>query len=81
MGRINGIFYFNNIYNIKVIMIKTYFIASENMIKIGKTSGSVKNRLKQLSTGNSHRLWILGYVSGDREKELHKMFSFFFEYR
>lgn len=53
-----------------------YFITDSNYIKIGYTKNDVKKRLKQLQTSNPNRLFLLGYIDGDkkREKELHKKF-------
>ena len=54
-----------------------YFITDGNCIKIGYTKNDVRKRLKQLQTSNPNRLFLLGYVEGDKndEKMLHKKFS------
>lgn len=56
-----------------------YFISNQYSIKIGYTKNNPKKRLKQLQTGSSERLYLLGYVKGDLEKEktLHKKFAQF----
>ena len=53
-----------------------YFITDGNYIKIGYTKNDVQKRLKQLQTSSPKRLFILGYVNGDKdvEKSLHKKF-------
>ena len=54
-----------------------YFITDGNYIKIGYTKNNSKKRLKQLQTSNANRLFLLGYIEGDKtvEKELHNKFS------
>lgn len=53
-----------------------YFITDGNYIKIGYTKNNVKKRLKQLQTSSPNKLFILGYIEGDKdtEKKIHKMF-------
>lgn len=53
-----------------------YFITDGDFIKIGYTKNNVKKRLKQLQTSSPNKLFILGYVEGDKntEKQIHKMF-------
>ena len=53
-----------------------YFITDSNYIKIGYTKNDVKKRLKQLQTSNPNKLFLLGYIEGDKEieKKLHKKF-------
>jgi len=53
-----------------------YFIANGTEIKIGYTKNNIKKRLKQLSTGSSKKLYLLGYIHGDKnkEKQLHNQF-------
>lgn len=48
-----------------------YFIYSknDNKIKIGFTKNSPIKRLKQLNTGNSSKLILLGYIDGDKNTE------------
>lgn len=55
-----------------------YFITNGENIKIGY-SKNINKRLKQLNTGNDKKLYILGYIQGDKdkEKEIHKKFSKF----
>ena len=52
-----------------------YFITDGENIKIGYTKGKPENRLKQLNTGNDKKLFLLGYIQGnkDKEKELQEM--------
>ena len=54
-----------------------YFITDGENIKIGYTKGKPENRLKQLNTGNDKKLFLLGYIQGnkDKEKELHTKFN------
>lgn len=54
-----------------------YFITDSNHIKIGYTKNDVRKRLKQLQTSNPNKLFLLGYIEGDKnvEKTLHKKFS------
>ena len=54
-----------------------YFISDLKNIKIGYTKGKPENRLKQLNTGSSYQLFLLGYIDGtkNKEKELHKFFN------
>ena len=53
-----------------------YFITDGTKIKIGY-SKNVKSRIKQLNTGNSCKLYLLGYIQGDKEleKHLHRKFK------
>lgn len=54
-----------------------YFITDGEYIKIGYTKRKPDNRLKQLNTGNNKKLYLLGYIQGDKkkEKELHLKFN------
>jgi hypothetical protein len=56
-----------------------YFIGDKNNnIKIGYTERSIKKRIKELATGNSSALLLLGYISNgdlELEKQLHKQFN------
>jgi len=54
----------------------TYFIQGVPMspVKIGKTL-DIKKRLASLQTGNPHELRVLCALEGDREREMHEMFS------
>ena len=54
-----------------------YFITDGEFIKIGTTRVDVKKRLKQLNTGSSKQLYLLGYIYGDKkeEKRIHKLFE------
>lgn len=56
----------------------TYFIAnrSDNSVKIG-FSDCIEKRIKQLSTGSSGKLILLGYIESEKEleKQLHRQFS------
>lgn len=53
-----------------------YFITDGQYIKIGYTKNDAKKRLKQLQTSSPNRLFLLGYIEGDKtiEKKLHKKF-------
>ena len=55
-----------------------YFITNGQNIKIGFTSKSPKQRLKQLNTGSDKQLFLLGYMSAtqSKEKELHSQFEY-----
>jgi len=56
-----------------------YFIKMEETgdIKIGFTEKNPKERLKDLQTGNSNKLILLGYIDGTNQDEynLHQEFS------
>ena len=54
-----------------------YFFSNQKNIKIGYTRGKVESRLKQLNTGSDSKLYCVGYIQGDinKEKELHKKFN------
>lgn len=54
-----------------------YFITDMINIKIGYTKNDVYKRLQQLQTGCSNKLYLLGWINGDKvkEKELHNVFS------
>ena len=56
---------------------KIYFITKFSEIKIGFTTLSPEKRLKQLNTGSSNQLYLLGYISGTMqiESDLHKKFN------
>ena len=56
---------------------KIYFLCSDNKIKIGYTAGSVDRRIQQLNTGSPNKIYKLGWMEGNKEKEkqLHVMFS------
>lgn len=56
---------------------KIYFITNFSEIKIGFTTLSPVKRLKQLNTGSSTQLYLLGYISGtmQTESDLHKRFN------
>lgn len=56
---------------------KVYFLTDTKNVKIGFTSGDVQKRLKQLSTGSPFKLYVLGWIEGDlqKEKELHTKFA------
>ena len=47
-----------------------YFLCSDNKIKIGYTKGSIDKRIKQLNTGSPNKIYKLGWMKGDKEKEL-----------
>lgn len=53
-----------------------YFITDGQYIKIGYTKNDAKKRLKQLQTSSPNRLFLLGYIDGDKtiEQNLHKKF-------
>ena len=53
-----------------------YFITDGQYIKIGYTKNDAKKRLKQLQTSSPKKLFLLGYINGDKmvEKSLHKQF-------
>jgi T5orf172 domain len=53
---------------------KTYFLRADDLIKIGRTSGSVENRLRNLRTGNP-TLVLLHVHTQDIEKECHRRFA------
>lgn len=54
-----------------------YFITNGESIKIGYTKSNIERRLKQLQTSCPQKLFILGWIDGDKEKEkeLHIKFS------
>lgn len=48
-----------------------YFISDENnRVKIGYTSGTAEDRLKQLQTGNAEKLKLIVWMKGSRLEEL-----------
>ena len=53
---------------------KTYFIASDAFIKIGR-SEQPEVRLRQLKTGSPAELQLLLVLDGDREQEFHEQFK------
>lgn len=57
-----------------------YFIynSETNKIKIGYTKSNPKRRLKQLSTGSSSPLYLIGILDGnkDLEFELHRKYAY-----
>ena len=58
---------------------KVYFLCSDNKIKIGFTKKSIDERIKQLNTGSPNKIYKLGWICGDKEKEkeLHIRFSMY----
>lgn len=54
-----------------------YFITNGKSVKIGYTKNNIERRLKQLQTSCPQKLFILGWIDGDKEKEkeLHIQFS------
>lgn len=55
---------------------KVYFFSDGEYIKIGFTTETIDRRLKRLSTGTPHKLYSLGYFSGEMadETKVHKKF-------
>ena len=47
-----------------------YALTDGQNIKIGITI-NIKRRIKQLQTGNSNKLYLLGYFVGDRKEEFY----------
>ena len=58
---------------------KIYFLCSDNKIKIGYTKGSLDKRIQQLNTGSPNKIYKLGWIEGnkEKEKELHIKFSMY----
>ena len=58
-------------------MMYTYFLQSVNggAIKIGKSQRPPEDRRKGCQTGNPHALFVVGVLSGDKESELHNMWT------
>lgn len=56
---------------------KIYFLTDGSYIKIGYTTQDIRKRIQQLNTGSVHKIYLLGWIQGDKkiEKELHKRFS------
>ena len=56
---------------------KTYFVrgVQTGLIKIGKTTQSVDQRLQGLQCGSPDYLLVMKFVKEDREEELHKRFA------
>lgn len=52
----------------------TYFIKDGDAIKIGKTT-TLRSRMIMLGTGNPRPLHLIGFVWGDHEEVLHKLFA------
>ena len=54
-----------------------YFFSNRKNIKIGYTKNKVQSRLQQLNTGSDSKLYCIGYMQGnmEKEKELHQKFS------
>lgn len=54
-----------------------YIVKAGNYYKIGKTIGSVHNRIKMLQTGCPYKIKLVAIYKGDNfhniEKELHKV--------
>lgn len=53
-----------------------YFLTDGKFVKIGLSKNPLK-RIKQLNTGNSTKLYMLGWIEGDRQLEqaLHRKFK------
>jgi len=51
----------------------TYFLADSDRVKIGVTT-DFRSRIGSLKVGNPRPLLLLGYLKGDREKEMHDKF-------
>lgn len=62
--------------NKNIKLSKVYFITDGMYIKIGNTKGSIKKRIQQLNTGSANKLYLIGWIYGDKnkEKELHMKF-------
>ena len=58
---------------------KIYFLCSDNKIKIGYTKCSIDKRIQQLNTGSPNKIYKLGWIEGnkEKEKELHIKFSMY----
>ena len=58
---------------------KIYFLCSDNKIKIGYTKGSIDKRIQQLNTGSPNKIYKLGWIEGnkEKEKEIHRKFSMY----
>ena len=56
---------------------KIYFLTEGSYIKIGYTTQSINKRIQQLNTGSIKKIYLLGWIEGDKkvERELHKRFS------
>ena len=56
---------------------QVYFVTEEKYIKIGYTSQNIDKRIRQLNTGSIHKLYLLGWIYGNKkiEKELHIKFA------
>ena len=56
---------------------KIYFLTEGNYIKIGYTTQPIKKRIQQLNTGSVKKIYLLGWIEGnkEKEKELHRRFS------
>ena len=56
---------------------QVYFVTEGNYIKIGYTSQNIDKRIHQLNTGSIHKLYLLGWIYGNKktEKELHIKFA------
>lgn len=54
-----------------------YFFSNRSNIKIGYTGQKPEKRLQQLNTGSDQRLFCIGYMQGDKQKEreLHIKFA------
>lgn len=54
-----------------------YFVTEGDYIKIGYTSQEVEKRIQQLNTGSVHKLYVLGWINGDKKTEnfLHLKFA------
>lgn len=53
-----------------------YFVTDLQNIKIGFTNQDIKKRIQQLSTGNSSKIYLIGFRQGsiNDEKYLHTKF-------
>lgn len=56
---------------------RIYFMQAGQLVKIGTTTGDIHARAAQLQTGCPHKILVLGWIGGgrDREARLHKQFS------
>lgn len=55
-----------------------YFLSDGVNVKIGYTNRNINKRIKELSTGSSSLLYLLGYIkNGDKnlETQLHRKFK------
>jgi hypothetical protein len=50
-----------------------YILKADKFIKFGKTSKSIKDRVKILQTGNPYNIRVIGFYKGDDYSDIERM--------